>query len=87
MAHLMYVEEMEEGQHFSFEEGDQASVWKVDSEERTASLVCPHEASDRFIYLEDYYGQEVHVLSADEIGEHANHSGFSGDLPADEEDD
>ncbi len=68
-------ESLKEGDFFTIEHGEDASVWRVDPEEQTATLVCDH--GEELGYMELASVEFVYLLTPAEVGAHSRHRGFN----------
>lgn len=75
MSTHVSTESLKEGDFFSLEQGEDASVWQVDPEEQTATLACNH--GEQIGYMEIDEVEFVYLLTSSEVGAHANHRGFN----------
>lgn len=78
MATHINSESLREGDFFSIQQGEDASVWKVDPGEQTASLVCNHGEEMEYMHLDDV--EFVYLLTPAEVEAHSKHEGFNDAL-------
>lgn len=64
-----------EGDFFTIEHGEDASVWRVDPEAQTATLVCDH--GEELGYMELDSVEFVYLLTPAEVDAHSRHQGFN----------